>query len=32
MKTFGRFYDKEFPYQVKRKDEFALNILDNVKL
>ena len=29
MKTFGRFYDKEI---VKRKDEFALNILDNVKL
>ena len=29
MKTFGRFYDKEI---VNRKDEFALNILDNVKL
>ena len=29
MKTFGRFYDKEI---VERKDDFALNILDNVKL
>ena len=29
MKTFALFYDKEI---VKRKDEFALNILDNVKL
>ena len=29
LKTFGRFYDKEV---VKRKDNFALNILDNVKL
>ena len=29
MKTFGRFYDEEI---VERKDDFALNILDNVKL
>ena len=29
MKTFGQFYDKEI---VKRKNDFALNILDNVKL
>ena len=29
MKTFGRFYDKGI---VERKDDFALNILDNVKL
>ena len=29
MKSFGRFYDKEI---VERKDDFALNILDNVKL
>ena len=29
MKTFGRFYDKKI---VERKDDFALNILDNVKL
>ena len=29
MKTFGWFYDKEI---VERKDDFALNILDNVKL
>ena len=29
MKTFERFYDKEI---VERKDDFALNILDNVKL
>ena len=29
MKTFGRFYDKEI---VERKDDFALNILHNVKL
>ena len=29
LKTFGRFYDKEV---VERKDDFALNILDNVKL
>ena len=29
MKTFGRFYDKEI---VKRKGDFVLNILDNVKL
>lgn len=28
MKTFGRFYDKEV---VDRKDNFALNILDNSK-
>ena len=27
MKTFGRFYDQEI---VERKDDFALNILDNV--
>ena len=30
MKTFGRFYDKEI---VEREDDdFALNILHNVKL
>ena len=29
MKTFGWFYDKEI---VERKDDFALNISDNVKL
>ena len=29
MKTFGRFYKKKL---VERKDDFALNILDNVKL
>ena len=29
MKTFGRFYDKE---SVEKKDDFALIILDNLKL
>ena len=29
LKTFGRFYEKEI---FERKDDFALNILDNVKL
>ena len=29
VKTFGRFYKKEI---VERKHDFALNILDNVKL
>ena len=29
IKTFARFYDKEI---VERKDDSALNILDNVKL
>ena len=29
MKTFGWFYDKEI---VERKDDFALNISDNVRL
>ena len=29
MKTFGRFYDKEI---VDKKDDCAINILDNVKL
>ena len=29
LKTFGRLYEKEI---FERKDDFALNILDNVKL